>query len=275
MALEIGSIYESKSCGKFKVISRDGKINHNIYYTIEFELTKYRYSAADSKIKCGSVNDPYYPSVCGIGYIGEAKNGGKPDMGMRPRWGAMIARCYNPNNQDYCRYGAIGVSVCERWLCYTNFVEDVKLLPGYLEMINNKNIIYNLDKDILQQNVPPNKRVYSPTTCMFVPSYMNSEQVALDHYNDHANNYHNVYKNKQSYYNVTIRINNITKRIGRYEDEIVAANHANHARKIYGLPILNINIPYIPPEEVNVQNLKKLPEMVITAKREMVKIINK
>ena len=154
MALEIGSIYESKNCGKFKIISRDGKRNHNIYYTIEFELTKYRYSAADSKIKTGSVNDPYFPSVCGIGYIGKSNDGSKLDMSMRPRWGAMMARCYNPNNQDYYRYGAIGVSVCKRWFCYANFVEDVKLLPGYLDMINNPSIVYNLDKDILQKDIP-------------------------------------------------------------------------------------------------------------------------
>ena len=272
MALEIGAEYESNRCGKFKIISRNGKINHSIYYGIEFLKTGYKTSAADSKIKAGSVNDPYYPSVCGVGYIGEAKNG-ELDMSMRPRWGAMLARCYNPNNKDYSLYGAIGVTVCEQWLCYANFVEDAKLLPGYNDMIMNPNIIYNLDKDILQKDIPTDKKIYSPQTCMFVPAHENSVQVAIDHNNNHSNNHYNVYKNKQSYYNTIIRINNITHRLGRYGDEILAANHANHARLIYGLPILNINIPYIPPEEVNAQNLKKLPEMCCIIKKEMVKIV--
>jgi len=28
----------------------------------------------------------------------------------------MIARCTNPKSPSYCRYGAKGVTVCDRWL---------------------------------------------------------------------------------------------------------------------------------------------------------------
>lgn len=31
------------------------------------------------------------------------------------RWQHMIQRCHNPNDQDYGRYGAKGVYVCDRW----------------------------------------------------------------------------------------------------------------------------------------------------------------
>lgn len=30
-------------------------------------------------------------------------------------WKTMMARCYNPNNKSYNRYGGSGVIVCERW----------------------------------------------------------------------------------------------------------------------------------------------------------------
>lgn len=40
-------------------------------------------------------------------------------------WRAMIRRCNNPNDKDYPRYGGRGVTVCERWLVYENFVEDM------------------------------------------------------------------------------------------------------------------------------------------------------
>lgn len=40
-------------------------------------------------------------------------------------WRAMIRRCTVPTDKDYPRYGGKGVSVCARWLEYTNFVADM------------------------------------------------------------------------------------------------------------------------------------------------------
>lgn len=37
----------------------------------------------------------------------------------------MIDRCSDPENKDYRNYGARGIGVCERWLEYPLFVEDV------------------------------------------------------------------------------------------------------------------------------------------------------
>lgn len=30
-------------------------------------------------------------------------------------WGAMIARCTNPKNKSYARYGGASITVCDRW----------------------------------------------------------------------------------------------------------------------------------------------------------------
>ena len=39
--------------------------------------------------------------------------------GKRPtiyyRWQRMIARCYHPSQKDYAKYGAVGITVCDRW----------------------------------------------------------------------------------------------------------------------------------------------------------------
>jgi len=40
-------------------------------------------------------------------------------------WRAMMRRCYKPQDKDYPRYGGMGVSVCERWHDYLNFVADM------------------------------------------------------------------------------------------------------------------------------------------------------
>ena len=44
-------------------------------------------------------------------------------------WTGMIARCYNPNNPRYHRYGGRGIQICKRWLDYTNFEWD--MMEGY------------------------------------------------------------------------------------------------------------------------------------------------
>lgn len=43
----------------------------------------------------------------------------------------MIARCHNPNDWSYDRYGARGITVCERWReSFEAYLEDVGHSPG-------------------------------------------------------------------------------------------------------------------------------------------------
>ncbi len=45
-------------------------------------------------------------------------------------WGAMLSRCYNPKQKCYEKYGAKGVTVCERWRAsFANFLEDMGERP--------------------------------------------------------------------------------------------------------------------------------------------------
>ena len=41
----------------------------------------------------------------------------------------MIARCYDPENHKYGSYGARGIRVCDRWICFRLFAEDVGNRP--------------------------------------------------------------------------------------------------------------------------------------------------
>lgn len=58
-------------------------------------------------------------------------------------WTGINQRCNNPNATGYERYGGKGITVCERWLIFENFYEDVSKLEhfgekGYsLDRINN------------------------------------------------------------------------------------------------------------------------------------------
>jgi hypothetical protein len=46
----------------------------------------------------------------------------------------MIQRCTNPSREDYLRYGALGVTVCERWLKFESFLEDMGIQPKGLQL---------------------------------------------------------------------------------------------------------------------------------------------
>lgn len=75
-------------------------------------------------------------------------------------WRNMMARCYSATYQKrWSTY--IGCSVCDEWLLFSNFKKFYDL--NYREN-------FHLDKDLL---VDGNK-IYSPSTCIFVPLYINN-----------------------------------------------------------------------------------------------------
>ena len=44
-------------------------------------------------------------------------------------WMQMKYRCLNPNNPAYKWYGGRGITVCDRWLDFGNFLEDIGEKP--------------------------------------------------------------------------------------------------------------------------------------------------
>jgi hypothetical protein len=65
-------------------------------------------------------------------------------------WSNMLGRCYNPNNNRFYRYGARGITVCNRWNpakrgCFGNFLCDMgpKPAPNYSIERSNNNLGYS------------------------------------------------------------------------------------------------------------------------------------
>jgi hypothetical protein len=54
-------------------------------------------------------------------------------------WLGMKDRCFNPNRKFYLNYGGRGITVCNRWMKFENFLEDMgERPPGLtLDRVNN------------------------------------------------------------------------------------------------------------------------------------------
>jgi|HubBroStandDraft_2_1064218.scaffolds.fasta_scaffold00006_9 hypothetical protein len=77
-------------------------------------------------------------------YLGVSRRSGTPirhghnQVGHRTgtynSWDTMIQRCTNPRNDNYRNYGARGITVCERWLIFANFLADMGERPEGLTL---------------------------------------------------------------------------------------------------------------------------------------------
>ena len=120
------------------------------------------------------VKNPYDKTVYGVACIGEIGDfktyvNGKPTREY-DLWKHMINRCYSGNYPTYAN-----VTVCERWLCFANFLEDLSFIENYEWWLENPNQRIALDKDLKQVGIE--NKVYSLETVMFVSASENSKEV--------------------------------------------------------------------------------------------------
>lgn len=108
-------------------------------------------TSADN-IRRGNVKDHMYPSVFGVGYLGNGTHNKRSNEKCYLRWYAMLERCYALNNK-YPTYQ--DCSVADIWHNFQNYAE------WYETNYTHK---FQIDKDILIKG----NRVYSPEACFFV-----------------------------------------------------------------------------------------------------------
>jgi|SRR5690606_21888002 len=118
------------------------------------------------RIKKGTIEDPNYPSVKGVGYMGVGKYTSKiSDVRQRNHivWKGIISRCYGDNIEVVEKsYG--DVTVCEEWHNFQNFAKWYE--ENYKPYMDG----WAIDKDI----ICPECREYSPSNCVFVPTIINN-----------------------------------------------------------------------------------------------------
>ena len=249
---DFNKIYESNNFGPFKFINTftDRNFNHT-KCTIKFIETGTVVKVSLHDALAGRVRDNYRPYVCGVACIGNASS----KCREYSLWLHMIRRCYSTNFKEYAQYGGKGITVCNRWLCFENFLNDVKYLSGYNLWVKYPGE-YEIDKDYLQMNVPEDQKYYSPHTCCFIKKLDNIKYAAKYQKCNNANKYTSKYigvskdANKPSYRSHIV-FNNIKRNLGSYESELAAANVYNNISKMYyGEDAIINNCPYLSPEDI-------------------------
>lgn len=56
-------------------------------------------------------------------------------------WFQMKERCLNPKNKNFKTYGARGITVCERWMKFENFLADMPYAPPPMSLDRANNAL--------------------------------------------------------------------------------------------------------------------------------------
>ena len=156
--------------------------------------------------KKGSIKNPYHPSVCGKGYLGEGGYSYKTHPQIYKEWSSMLHRCYD-SEVHKTKPTYENCTICEEWYNFQNFAKWYK--ENYYEIEEQKMC---LDKDILKKN----NKIYNPQNCIFVPNRIN----VLFTKSDKARGEYPIGVSFHKKYNkliVRCNINNKTKHLGMFE----------------------------------------------------------
>ena len=157
----VGKVFKSLNSGDFKIVKYNNKTN----VVIQFLKTGYETTVRLTNIRNGYVKDPYLPSVYGVGILGTkylASINGVQTKEYK-LWCCMLVRCYsNTYKKKYPTYE--GCEVSDNFKSYEYFYEWCN------EQIGFGNEGWQLDKDLLTKG----NKVYSETTCFFLPNEINS-----------------------------------------------------------------------------------------------------
>ena len=156
----VGKVCKSKSSGDFKIL----KYNDSKNVEIQFLNTGYETVVQLTNIKSGKVKDRLSPSVYGVGIVGTKYPTSEGDVKTKEYvlWYSMLTRCYY-NTYKKQRPTYEGCEVSENFKSYEYFYEWCHNQVGF----SNKD--WQLDKDLLVKG----NKVYSESTCIFIPTEIN------------------------------------------------------------------------------------------------------
>ena len=166
----IGKIFKNTNGLEYIVLNESGFRGTEYYYDVQFIESKSIKRVEKRNLIKGIIKDDYNKNIYGVACKGSVSS--KYPLLNKiafKRWYAMIERCYCSTAVSYKSYGAKGVVVTERWLCFENFLHDLPYIKGF----NYDKYIHGeiqLDKDILYVC----NKEYSLDKCCFLERHINA-----------------------------------------------------------------------------------------------------
>ena len=122
-------------------------------------------------------------------------------------WSGIVKRCTKPSSKDYKNYGARGITVTDRWLDVSNFIED--MYPTYKEGLT----IDRIDND----------KGYSKENCRWATSQTQGSNTRVLQINN-TSGYRGVsYCKHAKKWEAGIKVNNRKTRIGYFDTALEGA----------------------------------------------------
>lgn len=222
----VGNVYPSNQCGNYIVLQQ----LPNQRFEIQFIKTGYTNNYHQSTLRYGNVRDPYYPTIYGRACTGNIK--ATEHAREYKTWHAMLARCYDPLSKCYASYGGAGVYVCDRWLIFENYLNDLPNILGYDEKAYKEHKIV-LDKDM--KYIGNGNKCYSPETCVFIKQSDNFQEMLTRRKRKTSSRYVGVTKLHDGKWQVTLSFHSKNIYVGRYSTEKEARQaYLKKKQEIYG-----------------------------------------
>lgn len=156
----IGYEFQTVSSGPCKVVEMPNLSN----VVVEFE-DGFRKTTTASVIRKGNIKNPYYPSVQGVGFLGEGPfitSKGRILTQESVTWRGMLQRCYDAKFLiKHPTYSENHVNPL--WHNFQNFAKWCQTAKGFK---NN----WCLDKDVVTRG----NKEYGPDFCCFIPHEINN-----------------------------------------------------------------------------------------------------
>ena len=222
-------------------ISNEGCVMKILEYNNRFDITvefqdehKYRVHTRYGYFKNGQCKNPFFASVFGHGYLGVDKEGNVPNTYESKdgknvhtweynKWLGMLRRCFDNKLKD--RYPTYkDVTCCDRWLCFSYFLEDLEILKQEYNWDKDEKL--TLDKDILHKG----NKIYSLENCVLVPDWINLLFIKNDAVRGQypiGVTYHKIAKK----YKTQCNINGVKKHLGLYNTIEEAFNAYKQAKE--------------------------------------------
>lgn len=160
--IQAGDVFTTNQGCRCEVLEYSSVMNVRIRFLDRYETEK---SVRAEHLRNGGIDNPYFPSVYGVGFIGVGNHA--PTFERRStiageRWRQMLKRCYENgyqmNNPTY-----IGCTVKDEWHNFQAFAE------WHMRQPNHSDKSLELDKDLIRIG----NKEYGPDLCSLVPRRVN------------------------------------------------------------------------------------------------------